>query len=103
MGTFPFHAPQYLSGLWDLDYQHRGRNQSVSVLAESDHTVARKELVFAGFDAEEQFTRSLRRDKALWSFRHRRSGQCFPTGGVAIGDLCPVVAFLKWRCFASCC
>ncbi len=79
----PFHAPEYLAGLWDYEGTNVvGATNQVAVadLTESPGL----EAVFAGFDGRIHAVSAQR--QALWSFTYTTDPRVL-TGGVAIGDL----------------
>lgn len=80
----PFHAPQYLSGLWDLGNTNIVAATNQVSVADLTAQSPGKELVFAGFDGTIHAVSA--QNKALWSFRYTSDPNVL-TGGVAIGDL----------------
>ncbi|MBI5499359.1 MAG: VCBS repeat-containing protein [Deltaproteobacteria bacterium] len=82
--TTPFHAPDYLAGLWDFDGTNVvGATNQVGV-ADLDPGRAGPEFVFAGFDGRIHAVAS---DAAgLWTAAYTTSDRVL-TGGVAIADL----------------
>ena len=80
----PFHAPQYLSGLWDLGNTNIVAATNQVSVADIDSATPGPELVFAGFDGTIHAVSAQR--KELWSFRYTTDPNVL-TGGVAIGDL----------------
>ncbi|MCC6872945.1 MAG: VCBS repeat-containing protein [Sandaracinaceae bacterium] len=82
--TAPFHAPDYLAGLWDYDGTNVvGATNQVSV-AELFPDRAGPELVFAGFDGRIHCVDS--RAQQIWQSDYTTSDRVL-TGGVAIADL----------------
>jgi hypothetical protein len=79
----PFHAPDYLAGLWDYDGTNIvGATNQVSV-ADLDESPG-LEMVFAGFDGRIHAVNAKR--QPLWSYTYTTDPEVL-TGGVAIGDL----------------
>jgi hypothetical protein len=79
----PFHAPDYLAGLWDYDGTNIvGATNQVSV-ADLDESPG-LEMVFAGFDGRIHAVNAKR--QPLWSYTYTTDPKVL-TGGVAIGDL----------------
>lgn len=80
----PFHAPDYLAGLWDFDGTNVvGATNQVSVadvLADRDGL----EMVFAGFDGAIHLVDATSAE--VWSTPYTTSDRIL-TGGVVIGDL----------------
>lgn len=82
--TEPFHAPDYLAGLWDYEGTNVvGATNQVSV-ADIDPNRAGPELVFAGFDGRIHAVSATA--ESLWSYTYTTSDRVL-TGGVAIADL----------------
>lgn len=80
----PFHAPDYLAGLWDFDGTNVvGATNQVAV-ADLDPTRAGPELVFAGFDGRIHAVDARREE--LWQHTYTTSDRVL-TGGVVIADL----------------
>ena len=80
----PFHAPDYLAGLWDYEGTNVvGATNQVSV-ADLFPDRAGPELVFAGFDGRIHCVDARRQE--LWSRQYTTSDRVL-TGGVAIADL----------------
>lgn len=80
----PFHAPDYLAGLWDYDGTNVvGATNQVSI-ADLDASLPGKELVFAGFDGRIHAVGAAR--DALWSVSYTSDPNVL-TGGVVLGDL----------------
>ncbi len=80
----PYHAPGYLSGLWDFDGTNIvGATNQVSV-AELDPLRSGPEFVFAAFDGRIHAVDSAR--LPLWQHTYTTDARVL-TSGVAIGDL----------------
>jgi hypothetical protein len=79
----PFHAPDYLSGLWDLGNNIVAASNTVAVGA-LNAASAGDEFVFAGFDGRIHAVGSSA--NALWSHTYTTNAQVL-TGGVALADL----------------
>ena len=80
----PFHAPDYLAGLWDYDGTNVvGATNQVTV-AELDPDRDGPEFVFAGFDGRIHCVDS--RAEQIWQSPYTTSDRVL-TGGVAIADL----------------
>jgi hypothetical protein len=80
----PFHAPDYLAGLWDYDGTNVvGATNEVSV-ADLDPTMAGPEFVFAGFDGRIHAVDA--RAHELWQYTYTTSDREL-TSGVVIADL----------------
>ena len=80
----PFHAPDYLAGLWDYDGTNVvGATNEISV-AELDPTRAGPEMVFAGFDGRIHAIDA--RATELWAATYTTSDREL-TSGVVIADL----------------
>lgn len=80
----PFHAPDYLAGLWDYDGTNVvGATNEVSV-AEIDPTHTGPELVFAGFDGRIHAVDAHAQE--LWRYTYTTSDREL-TSGVVIADL----------------
>lgn len=80
----PFHAPDYLVGLWDFEGTNVvGATNQVSV-ADLFPERAGPELVFAGFDGRIHCVDARREE--VWSHAYTTSDRVL-TGGVAIADL----------------
>lgn len=79
----PFHAPDYIAGLWDLENNIVGATNQVTV-ADIDPSKPSPEMIFAGFDGK---IHAVAADKsALWSFSYTTDPLVL-TGGVVVGDL----------------
>ncbi len=80
----PFHAPDYVFGLWDFDEDNAvGATNQVTV-ADIDADHAGPELIFAGFDAR---LHAVTADKQeLWAVTYAGDDRVL-TGGVVVGDL----------------
>lgn len=94
----PFHAPDYLAGLWDFDGTNVvGATNEVSV-AELDPTRAGPELVFAGFDGRIHAVDA--RAHEIWSYAYTTSDREL-TSGVVIADLTedgvPEIVFATYK------
>lgn len=82
--TTPFHAPEYLAGLWDFEGENIvGATNQVSV-AELFPDRAGPELVFAGFDGRIHCVDA--RARSIWEHAYTTSDRVL-TAGVAIADL----------------
>jgi hypothetical protein len=80
----PFHAPDYLAGLWDYEGTNVvGATNQVSI-ADLDAARPGKELVFPGFDGRIHAVSAAR--EALWSVSYTNDPNVL-TGGVVLGDL----------------
>ncbi|HEY3494148.1 MAG TPA: VCBS repeat-containing protein, partial [Polyangiaceae bacterium] len=79
----PFHAPDFLDGLWDAGDNIVGATNQVSV-ADIDPESPRAEFVFAGFDGRIHAVSSDNRE--LWS-REFTTRAGVLTGGVVVADL----------------
>jgi hypothetical protein len=79
----PFHAPDFLDGLWDLGDNVVGATNQVTV-ADIDPESPRAEFVFAGFDGRIHAVASDNRE--LWS-REFTTRAGVLTGGVLVADL----------------
>lgn len=79
----PYHAPDFIDGLWDLGDNIVGATNQVSV-ADLDGSRDGPELVFAGFDGRIHAVDS--RAQQLWQTPYTTSAGVL-TGGVAIADL----------------
>ncbi len=80
----PFHAPDYLAGLWDYEGTNVVAATNQVSIADLDPGRAGPELVFAGFDGRIHAVDA--RANALWATRYTDSDRVL-TGGVAIADL----------------
>ncbi|MBL8634477.1 MAG: VCBS repeat-containing protein [Myxococcales bacterium] len=80
----PFHAPQYLSGLWDLGNTNIVAATNQVSIADISAQSPGKELIFAGFDGTIHAVSAQK--KELWSFRYTSDPNVL-TAGVAVGDL----------------
>ncbi len=79
----PFHAPDYLAGLWDFDGTNVvGATNQVSVA--DLHPTPGPELVFAGFDGRIHAVSAARQE--LWATTYTTDPNVL-TGGVALADL----------------
>jgi hypothetical protein len=80
----PFHAPDYLAGLWDFDGTNVvGATNQVSVV-ELFGDRAGPEFVFAGFDGRIHAVDALAAE--IWSYTYTTSDRVL-TAGVAVADL----------------
>jgi hypothetical protein len=79
----PFHAPDFLGGLWDLGDNMVGTTNQVSI-ADIDSAKPGLEMVFAGFDGRIHAVSAGKQE--LWSYSFTTDPQVL-TGGVAIADL----------------
>ncbi|MEZ4313867.1 MAG: VCBS repeat-containing protein [Polyangiaceae bacterium] len=79
----PFHAPDYVAGLWDPGGNIVGITNQVSI-ADIDGTRPGLEMVFVGFDARIHAVGADR--EALWEVGYAETDDVF-SAGVAIGDL----------------
>ncbi len=80
----PFHAPDYLAGLWDYEGTNVVAATNQVSVADIDPDRAGPELVFAGFDGRIHCVGADREE--LWSVAYTTSDRVL-TGGVAIADL----------------
>lgn len=79
----PFHAPDFLDGLWDPGDNVVATTNQVTV-ADLDPDSPRAELVFAGFDGKIHAVSSDNRE--LWTQTFATTAGVF-TGGVVVADL----------------
>lgn len=79
----PFHAPDYLAGLWDPGGNIVGITNQVTV-ADLDPAHAGLEMVFVGFDGRIHAVSA--DDKALWQMTYTTGDDVF-SAGVVVGDL----------------
>ena len=79
----PFHAPDYLAGLWDPGDNIVGITNQVTV-ADIDATKAGLEMIFVGFDGRIHAVAADRTE--LWQRTYTSSDGVF-AAGVAVGDL----------------
>lgn len=79
----PYHAPDYVSGLWDYGDNIVAITNQVTI-ADIDPAETGPELVFAGFDGKIHAVSAAK--KPLWTFQYTTSAEV-GTGGVVIGDL----------------
>jgi hypothetical protein len=80
----PFHAPDYLAGLWDFDGTNVvGATNQVTV-ADIDPGHAGPEFLFAGFDGRIHCVGSARQQ--IWQFTYTTDARVL-TGGVVVADL----------------
>lgn len=80
----PFHAPDYLFGLWDYDGTNVVAATNQVSIADLDPDSAGLETVFAGFDGRIHAVSADARE--LWSYVYTTSDRVL-TGGVVITDL----------------
>ncbi len=80
----PFHAPDYLAGLWDFDGTNIVAATNQVTVADIDPTHPGPELVFAGFDGHIHCVSAAQEE--LWSTGYTTSDHVL-TGGVVVGDL----------------
>lgn len=81
--TMPFHASDFLDGLWDLGENMVGATNQVSVV-ELDPERDGPEFVFAGFDGRVHAVDA--RGEALWQTTYTEAAGVL-TGGVVVADL----------------
>ncbi len=80
----PYHASDYLAGLWDYDGTNVvGANNEVTV-ADIDPAVTGPEFLFAGFDGRIHAVKGDR--TALWQYTYTTDDRVL-TGGVVVADL----------------
>jgi hypothetical protein len=80
----PFHAPDYLAGLWDYEGTNLVGATNQVTIADIDPARKGKEFVFAGFDGRIHAVAS---DKtALWQVTYTTDANVL-TGGVVVADL----------------
>jgi hypothetical protein len=80
----PFHAPDYIAGLWDYDGTNVvGATNQVSI-ADIDPTHKGPEILFAGFDGRIHCVGA--DAKEIWATSYTSDPNVL-TGGVAVGDL----------------
>lgn len=80
----PFHAPDYLGGLWDFDGTNVVAATNQVTVADIDPSHPGPELIFAGFDGRIHAVSADR--KELWSLTYT-TDESVLTGGVVVGDL----------------
>ncbi len=80
----PFHAPEYLFGLWDFDEDNAVAATNQVTVADLDPTHPGPELVFAGFDGRIHAVTADREE--LWATYYAEDERVL-TGGVTVGDL----------------
>ena len=80
----PFHAPGYLSGLWDFEGTNVVAATNQVTVADLDPSHAGPELLFAGFDGKIHAVAADRTE--LWSLTYTTDPNVL-TGGVVVGDL----------------
>ncbi len=79
----PYHAPGYLSGLWDYGNNVVAVTNQVSI-ADIDPGEVGPEFIFAGFDGKIHAVSA--KKKPLWTYQYTTGAQV-GTGGVVVGDL----------------
>lgn len=80
----PFHAPDFLAGLWDYDGTNVVAATNQVTVADIDPSHPGPELIFAGFDGR---IHAVTADaKELWTITYT-SDDSVLTGGVTVGDL----------------
>jgi hypothetical protein len=80
----PFHAPEYLSGLWDFEGTNVVAATNQVSVADIDGTHAGPELIFAGFDGR---IHAVYADGTeFWAVTYTNDPNVL-TGGVVVGDL----------------
>ena len=80
----PFHAPDYLAGLWDYDGVNIVAATNQVTVADIDPTHAGPEMIFAGFDGR---IHAVGADaKRSWSYTYTTDPNVL-TGGVVVADL----------------
>lgn len=80
----PFHAPDYLAGLWDYDGVNVVAATNQVTVADIDPSHPGPELIFAGFDGRIHAVTA--GAKALWTVTYTTDENVL-TGGVVVGDL----------------
>jgi outer membrane protein assembly factor BamB len=80
----PFHAPDYLAGLWDYDGVNVVAATNQVTVADIDPGHPGPELIFAGFDGRIHAVTS--DNKELWNITYT-SDENVLTGGVVVADL----------------
>ncbi len=80
----PFHAPEYLFGLWDFEEDNAVAATNQVTVADLDPTYPGPELVFAGFDGRIHAVTAAREE--LWATYYAEDERVL-TGGVTVGDL----------------
>ena len=80
----PFHAPEYLAGLWDYEGTNVVAATNQITLADIDPSHSGLELLFAGFDGRIHCVSSDREE--LWRFTYTTSDRVL-TAGVTVADL----------------
>jgi hypothetical protein len=79
----PFHAPDYIAGLWDYGDNMVAATNQVTV-ADIDSSSSGPEFIFAGFDGKIHAVTADKRE--LWAYRYTTDPNVL-TGGVIVGDL----------------
>ncbi len=82
--TTPFHASDYLAGLWDFEGTNVVAATNQVAVADLDPTRKGPELVFAGFDGRIHCVDAARQE--VWKTTYTTDARVL-TGGVAIADL----------------
>lgn len=80
----PFHVPEYLNGLWDLDGTNVVAATNQVTVADLDPSHKGPELIFAGFDGRIHAVAADKTD--LWSLTYTTDRNVL-TGGIVVGDL----------------
>lgn len=80
----PFHAPDYLAGLWDYDGTNVVAATNQVTVADLDPARPGPELVFAGFDGRIHAVDAQRQE--LWSYTYTTDPNVL-AGGVVVADL----------------
>ncbi len=80
----PFHAPDYLAGLWDYKGQNIVAATNQVSVADIDPSRAGFELIFAGFDGKIHAVDAQKQE--IWTYKYTNSDQVL-TGGVLVADL----------------
>ena len=80
----PFHAPNYLAGLWDFDGTNVVAATNQITVADIDPASAGPELIFAGFDGHIHCVSAA--NKELWKTPYTTDKRVL-TGGVVVADL----------------
>lgn len=82
--TTPFHAPDYLAGLWDYEGTNVVAATNQVTVADIDPAREGSELIFAGFDGRIHAVSA--RAEGLWQTEYTDSERVL-TGGVVVADL----------------
>ncbi len=80
----PFHAPDYLAGLWDYSGQNIVAACNQVSIADIDPSRQGAEMIFAGFDGKIHAVDTKKQE--MWSYKYTNSDNVL-TGGVLIADL----------------